>query len=391
MFRTDDLLHDSALKRLNKSGRELVLAFVDALEKQGSKPTGGALDGWERLTKADPDPTTTHVSTELTDVSLMYLQDASMFAASGQGFIPANVPAGFINRYNKGDIFRVKPEMAVRGPAAESAGGGFKIDNLPFACIPYAIHKDVDEQLQATQIVGDPVDDANSYVTQQLLLIREAVWVAKLFAAGLWSIDLTGVPGAPAGGQFKQWDQASSTPREDLSLNAINIFQKTGKWPNRLTVTPFVLRGLLLNAEIVAAFQYTTAGATPDLVALAKCLFMPAMAAAQAAGVAAAEPRLAICGGIQTTSDEGQADVLSFIGGKGALLAYVADRPGLREVSAYYTVGWTGLLGSNALGFRIKDFPLERNGVTHRIEGETAFDIPLTGTDLAAFFATAVS
>ena len=394
MFRTDDLLHDPQLKTLNKSGRELVLALVDALTKgKGGAPAGGgALANWQRLTKADPDTTTLHVSTELTDASLMYLQDQGMFAASSQGFLPSNVPAGKINRYNKGDIYRIDPAMALRGPGAESAGMGVKVDQLPFSCQVYSVHHDVDEQQQATQVTGDPVDDANSFVTQQILLVREAVWVNKLFGAGIWGIDLAGVPGAPGGGQFKQWDQAASTPREDLSAQALAIFAKTGFWPNRFTVTPPVLRGILLNAEIVAAFQYTTAGATPDLVALAKCLFMPAMEAAQAGSVrGASEPTIAICGGIQTTSDEGQADVFGYIGGKQALLAYVAPRPGLRTPSAYYTVGWTGLMGANPLGLRIKDFPLERNAVTHRVEAEMAFDLPLTGTDLAAFFATAVS
>lgn len=394
MFRTDDLLHYPSLKRLNKSGRELVLAFVDALThtQKASAVGGDGLAGWERLRKADPDTSTLHVSTELTDASLMYLQDASMFAASGQGFLPVAVPAGKINRYNKGDMFRYDAAMALRGPAAESAGMGVKVDQLPFSCQVYAIHHDVDEQQQATQVAGDPVDDANAFVTQSILLIRESVWVAKLFAAALWGIDLVGVAGAPGGGQFKQWDQASSTPREDLSLNALNIFAKTGKFPNVLTVTPYVLRALLLNAEIVSAFQYTTAGATPDLVALAKCLFMPAMEAGQAAGAGLGQiPRIAICGGIQTTSDEGQADTFAFIGGKAALLAYVAERPGLRSPSAYYTVGWTGLMGANPLGLRIKDFPLERNAVTHRVEAEMAFDLPLLGTDLAAFFGTAVS
>ncbi len=393
MFRTDDLLHDSKLSALGKSNRELVLAFVDALTHGHVTKAagGGALANWERLTKADPDPTTLHVSTELTDASLMYTQDAGMFAASSQGFLPSNVPAGKINRYNKGDMYRVDPAMALRGPRAESAGIGVKVDQLPYSCQVYAVHEDVDEQQQATQIVGDPVDDANMVVNQNILIIRDSVWVAKVFGAGLWGIDLAGVPGAPGGGQFKQWDQASSTPREDLSAQALAIFAKTGMWPNTFTVTPPVLRGLLLNAEIVTAFQYTTAGAVPDLVALAKCLFMPAMEAAQAGGMAASQPRIAICGGIQTTSDEGQADVFGYLGGKAALLAYVAPRPGLRAPSAYYTVGWTGLMGSNALGIRIKDFPLERNAITHRIEAETAFDIPITGADLAAFFATAVS
>ena len=164
------------------------------------------------------------------------------------------------------------------------------------------------------------------------------------------------------------------------------MHQRTGFWPNALVLSPFVLRGLLLNAEIVSAFQYTTAGAVPDLVALAKCLF----ANLTAHGVLEI-PRVLVAGGTATTSAEGVADTFAYIVGKVALLAYLNPRPSLRAPSAYYTFSWKGLLGANAFGGRIKDFEIPQIAVPHRVEGEMAFDIRKVAADLGQFFAAAVS
>jgi len=383
----DDLMQDPRLAKLGKSRRDLVLAFADALD--GGHGAGEPiLKNWQRFEKANPTPGDVHVSTELTDMSVAYIQDMSNSAASGQGVVPVDNIAGQFNIYDRGDWNRIDEVAARRAPGAESAGGGFKVSQGSYACIKRAWHKDVDEDLMANQLAGDPVDDAVVYVTQQLMLIRELVFVTNLMATGIWTgttsgVDQTGVPGAPGANQFKQWDQASSTPREDLSLQAIGIHQQTGRWPNVLVLSPFVLKGLLLNSEIVQIFQYTTAGAVPDLVALAKALVSPAIAAYT-------PPKVVVAGMMQTTSAEGAADTFAYLAGKQALLAYVNPRPGLRDPTAWSIFAWVSLL-ANAYGFVFKDFELVRNAVPHRIEGEGAFDIKQVAAPLGAFFTAAVS
>ena len=386
MFTADQMLQDPGLKNLSKNDRDFALTFLEELSKSRGRATATPQVGdWTRFAKADPDVSSVHVSTELTDLSVAYFQDAAMFQAASGAQVPVKAVAGQYNQYDKGDLFRVKSDDARRGPATESAGGGFKITQGNYSCTKFAWHKDVDEDLQAQQAVGDPVDDALAYVTQILMLIREQVWVASAFATGIWNNpDQTGVPGAPGANQFKQWDQASSTPREDLTLQAVNMHQRTGYWPNALVLSPFVLRGLLLNAEIVSAFQYTTAGAVPDLVALAKCLF------ANLTAHGAEIPKVLVAGGTGTTSAEGLADTFAYFAGKHALLAYLNPNPGLRSPSAYYTFTWAGLLGANAFGGRIKDFEIPTLAVPHRVEGEMSFDIRVIATALGQFMASAV-
>jgi len=386
MLTADRAVQDGDFKGLAKGDREFVLAFLDQLSKQRAIGENVAIGDWQRIAKADPDFTSPHVSTELTDLSIAYFQDATMFQAAAAAVVPVKFVAGQYNQYDKGDLFRVKPDDARRGPGAPSQGSGFKITQGTYSCITYAWHKDVDEQLMANQATGDPVDDALAYVTQILMLIREQIFVNACLATGIWnSPDQTGVSGAPGSNQFKQWDLSGATPREDLSLQAINMHQRTGYWPNALIISPFVLRGLLLNAEIVAAFQYTTAGAVPDLVALAKCLFANLTAHGREV------PRVLVAGGTGTTSAEGVTDTFAYYAGKVALLAYLNPNPGLRAASAYYTFAWQGLLGANAFGGRIKDFELPEYGVPHRVEGELACDIRVVAATLGQFFATAVS
>jgi hypothetical protein len=392
MFTVDELMQDPRIGRLNKSGRDLVLAFTDALGGGGSRRSGSELllKDWHRLAKADPSPSDVHVSTELTDMSVGYAQDFSRAAAGGSSLFPVDRQAGQFNIYDKGDLYRVDINASRRGPAAESAGGGYKITQGNYSCIVYAWHKDVDEQLMAQQIAGDPTDDATFYVTQYLMLLREAIFAANLLKTGLWTggtggaTDQAGVAAGPGANQFLQFNAVGAVPREIFSAQAVSIHQNNGVWPNTLVLAPQVLAALLLNAEIVQAFQYTTAGAVPDMQALAKTLVSPSVAGFT-------PPNIVIAGGTGTTSLEGAADTFAYFAPKAALLAYVAPRPGLRIPTAYTVFAWSGLLGSNAFGIRMKDFELPRNGVPHRVEGEAAFDIKAVAAALGCYFTTAVA
>jgi hypothetical protein len=396
MLTPDDVMLDRRLGRLSKRDREFALAFFENLEK-GSRKHGDVplLKDWRRLEKANPTPGDIHVSTELTDFTVAYIQDMSASAAAGQGVVPVQNVAGQFNLYDRGDWNRIDELASRRGPGAESAGGGFKVTQGSYSCITRAWHKDVDEQLMGNQIAGDPVDDATAYVVQQLVLIRELVFVNNLLTTGIWTGsaamngggaggDITGVAAGPGAGQTKQWDQAGATPREDLGLQAISIHQQSGRWPNVLCLSPFVLKGLILSAEIQQAFQYTTAGAVPDLDALAKALIVPAIAGYT-------PPKIVVAGMTQTTSAEGAADTLAYLAGKVALLAYIDPRPSLRTPTAWAVFAWAGMLGANAYGLRMKDFELPRNAVPHRVEGEYSFDIRQVAAFLGVFFNTIVS
>ena len=392
MFSPDTLLGAPGLKRLDKGGRELVLAFAEQLSKGGISPAlGSASKGLSQfIQKAQPTLADVHVSTELTNLSIAYIQQLSAFAAGGTGQFGVALPSGFYTEYDKGDFFRATPDEALRAPNTESAGGGFKVQQTAaFLAKVYSWHKDVDEQLMATQTVGDPVDDATRWVLQILTLIREIKWDEIIMATSTWTgagtgNDQTGVAAGPAADQFLQWDLATGTPRKDIGEQAVSIHEKSGLWPNWFICQPRVLFSLLINAEIVDAFKHTTAGATPTLDALARTLVVDAVPGVQT-------PRMAIAGGVKTTSAEGATDAYAYITGKKAILAHVAPNPSLYTPSAWINFVWTGLLGANAFGFRMKDLENEMTATPHRIEGDMAFDIKVVAPQLGVLFDQAVA
>ncbi len=391
MFNADTLLHAPGLKRLDKSGRELVLAFAEDLSKRAAPSVGSATRALRTfIQKAQPTLADVHVSTELTNLSIGYIQQMSAFAAGGTGVFGVALPAGFYTEYDRGDFFRATPDEALRAPNTESAGGGFKVKQTSsYLTKVYSWHKDVDEQLMATQTVGDPVDDATRWVIQILTLIREIKWDEIIMALTTWTgsdtgNDQTGVAAGPGADQFLQWNDASSTPRKDIGEQAVAIHSKTGFWPNLFIVQPNVLFSLLINAEIVDAFKHTTAGATPTLEALGRTLVVDAVP-----GVSS--PRMAVAGGVKTTSAEGASDAFSYITGKQAILAFVDPSPGLYTPTAWINFAWTGLLGANAFGFRMKDLENEMTATPHRIEGDMAFDIKVVAPELGVLFDQAVA
>ncbi len=383
----DRLFQDPKLSKLGKGGRELVLSFAEALGQAGTPQGGTSIANpaiRELIARSQPTLGDVHVSTELSNLSIAYIQERGQFLAGSTGVFGTAKESGFYTEYDRGDMFRITPDDAIRAPGSESAGSGFKVKQTSSYTVQvYSYHKDVDEQLMAQQSVGDPVDDAVGYVTQILLILREIVWDANIMTTG-WGLDKEGVSTGETGDQFRQWNDAASTPRRDIGAQAVRIHSVTGFWPNTFVVQPNVLLELLLHADVVDAFKHTTAGATPTLDALAATLVPPSISGGGA-------PRMAIAGGVKTTSKEGATDAFDYITGKQALLAYVDPNPGLKTPTAWINFAWTSLLGSNAFGFRMKDLQDEFKAIPHRIEGDAAFDIKRVAPALGTHFRTAVA
>jgi len=317
-----------------------------------------------------------HVNRPLTNISIAYIQQAEMFIATR---VFPNVPVGkqsdryFV--YEKADWFR--EEAKLRAPATESAGGGWRIDNTPTYYAPViAVHKDVDDQIRANADTPINMDrDATTWITQQLLLKRERIWAESYFQTGIWDTDLEGVAAAPGADQFLQWDQADSTPIENITEAAVAIAEKTGFRPNTLVLSPFVFNSLRNHADVIDRIKYTQRGVvTTDILA----------------GLFDVE-RVLVPWGVVNLANEGimDDDDFEFVFGKSALLTYANPTPSILQPSGGYIFSWTGFLGAGANGNRIKRFRMEQIS-SDRIEGEMAFDAKLVSADLGVFFEDAV-
>ncbi len=323
----------------------------------------------------NPTPSDVHVNTPLTNLSVAYIQQATNFVADKVfPIVPVNKQSDRYFVYDRADWFRTEADE--RAPGAESAGGGWRIDNTPtYYCRVYAVHKDIDDQVRAN--ADAPIDmdrDATEWDTQQLLLKREKVFVNSYFKTGVWGTDLTGVAASPTGNQFLQWDQASSTPIMDVEKQAIAMAEKTGYKPNVLVLGPRVLAALKEHPTILDRIKYTQrAMVTPDLLA----------------GLFEVE-RVLVPFATENTAAEGAAATYSLFYGKSAMLCYAAPNPGLMKPSAGYIFAWTGLFGAGAYGNRIKRFRMEQLAAD-RVEAEMAFDPKLVAAELGVFLSGAVA
>lgn len=319
-----------------------------------------------------PTKAMTHIDRALTEVSIKYTQDASVFIADKVfPVVPVNKQSDRYFMYKKEDWFRDDAEE--RAAATESAGGDYEIDNTPsYFCRKYAYHKDITEEDRANS--DDPLTpdiDATDFVTDKLLLRREVQWAATYFKADTWGKDYDGVVSGPTTGQVLQWNDANSTPIEDITAAATDIQETTGKRPNKLVIGQRVFDALKNHPDILDRIKYTQKGVvTVDLLAM---LFEV--------------EQVLIAGAIKNTAHKGQTADMDFILGKHALLCYAAPRPSIKQPTAGYIFAWKGLLGANAIGGRILRIAMPWLGEgTERIEGELAYDMKLVATDLGTFF-----
>lgn len=326
-----------------------------------------------------PTPGDVHVNTPLSNISVAEIQSMDGFVAD-KVFpnIPVSMQSDRYYTYDRGYLNR--DEMQVRAPGAESAGGDYAVDNTPtyFAQV-YAFHHDIDDQRRANEdSVLDADREAVLICNLKAMIKREKLWASKYFTTSVWTTDKQGVNSGPTGTQFLQWDDAASTPIEDLRAAITAQKLLTGIKPNTIVMGAQVFDALIDHPDIVDRVKYGQTPGSPatietsDLAAILKI------------------PRIFVMEAVENTAAEGATYSGAFIGGKSLLLCHAAPSPGKMIPTAGYTFSWNGYLGASSMGGRIKKFRLERNAAD-RIEMEMAFDQKLVTADMGTYFYTAVA
>lgn len=328
-----------------------------------------------------PNPTATdvHVNRPLTNISVALFQKAEGFV-SARAFpnVPVDKQSDMYYTYDQGDFNRDQARQ--RAPGAESAGGGYRLDDQTYNAKVYAFHKDIADQIRANE--DAPLDserDATRFVSNILMIRREKLWMDAFFKGGVWTQDYDGVNAAPATGQVLQWDDANSNPIEDVSAAVLAIQAASGYTPNKLILGAPVYAALKNHPDIIDRVKYGGGNANP------------AMISRQALAALFEVNEILVASAIQNTADEGQTAAHSFIGGKKALLVYAAPAPAIMEPSAGYTFSWRGYLGSGSPeGNVISRFRMEHLK-SWRVEGEMAVDHKVVSPVLGAFWDTIVA
>jgi len=314
-----------------------------------------------------------HVNRPLTNISIATIQSATNFVAS-QVFPIVPVEKQSDAYYSYDNAFWNTDEMEVRAPAAESAGSGYEVDATQtyFAKV-WAIHKDIPDQVRANADPQINLDsDATKYVTLKALIRREKQFATTFLGSSIWSYERTGVSSSPGTGEVLQWNDAASTPIEDVWNAKEAILERTGFEPNKLVLGYSVYKALVNHPDFVDRVKYgqTTGVAMIDTSELAQLFKVEQVLVMRA---------------ISNTAKESAAASHSFIGGKKALLCYAAPAPSLMMPSAGYIFSWTGYLGAGPDGNRIKRMRIDLRSCD-RIEIEMAFDMKKISADLGAFW-----
>lgn len=327
-----------------------------------------------------PSPTKgdVHVNRPLTNISVAYLQDEKHFVADSVfPNIPVSKQSDLYYMYDRGYFNR--DEMEERAPGTESAGGEYAIEvDTPYYAKVYAFHHDISDQRRAnTDSELAPDKEATELVTRKGLIKRERMWASKFFIPAVWTHNRVGVTTtAVPGTSIQFWNEADSTPIEDVRRAKTVVLQSTGFEPNTLVMGQVVLDALSDHPDIVDRVKYgQTSGPAQielsELVALLKV------------------PRIFVMKSIVNTAAQGATNAHEFIGGRHALLVYSAPSPGLMTPSGGYTFSWTGYLGAQAQGQRIKRFRMDHLE-SDRVEIDMAFDQKMISNDLGFFFENVV-
>lgn len=330
-----------------------------------------------------PEGRSLYINAPLTTISTAYGQQGSWIAPQVFPSVPVARQGDLYWHYPQSDWKRTI--AGVRAPATESPGGGWEMETKSYYAHVYAVHKDVDDQTRTNAVGGGfNLDaDASRWVTEQLMLKRDRLFVDSFIRTGVWTggtgigggadgADFTGAA-ADGSNQFVQFDRAGSDPIALISGQRLGLARRTGRLPNVLVLGPAVYNALLNNQSIIERVKYSGSGfLTEDIIR-------------QALGV----ERMVVTWTTENTAPRGAADSIDFMNSKSMLLVYSPAQAGLQELSGGYIFNWTGLLGAGAFGTRIKRFRMEEIA-SDRVEGEMAFDMKVVAPDVGIFFSSVV-
>ena len=325
-----------------------------------------------------PLPSVTHYDSFLTGLGVAAFQQPPF------GYVMKNIfPTIRVNRQS--DKYRIwddedflRDDFEVLPISTESAGTDFKFSSDTYYATRYALHVDIDDQeLNNADSDIDLVSSSIQVLASKGQLKLERQGIAKLMTTSVWGQDLTGVSGAPGANQFKQWNDAASTPITDFDTASDIVLNKTGLVPNVAVVSQAVWRALQRHASVAARFQYVRdySQVSEDMVAAVLGL-----------------ERLYVVRSIRTTNVEGATKAYSTNLGKVAWLGYVPANVGPMTPTPAAYFAWDGVGGMPGISETTPIFRFRMDEIhSDRIEAYLAFDVKVTAPSLGVFFNTAVA
>jgi hypothetical protein len=327
-----------------------------------------------------PTPSDVHVNRPLTNMSVAYMQALSKFQADNLCPIMASDKrSNTFFKFTKDYWFR--DEMKKRGVGAPAPRAGYGITTDSFECQLYAIAKQIDDQVRANEDTPLNSDrNAMQFVTRIERLNREKSFKTACWGTGIWATDITGNTSASAieaSSTLKQWNDAASTPIDDMAVLKMVMEKKTGFTPNVLAVGAPVWAKLMINPQILDRISGGTTNASP------------AMVTRQLVAQLFEIDEVVVLSAVENTAAEGATFAGDYIFGKAGLLMHRDTTAGIETATACRTITWQQYAG-NVNGTRILKW---RDESVHSdiVEIESTYTHKVIASDLGIYLTTLVA
>lgn len=247
--------------------------------------------------------------------------------------VPVASPVGNFNFWTPDDFLRRDGKKLANYEAAPI--GGFASKQLPFVVENFGAATAYTARDLANARIGGQTDQrfknskARWVITKGVLELEFRVQALFQTAAN-WTLTAAGVTASPTSVQFVQWDQAASTPVDDVLLWKRKVRLLTGYEPNTIIIPDLVWLALRKNASLIDRIKYGGTMDRPTEINLAqlKALFEI--------------DNIYVPKAVYNSAAEGATAVFADIWSKTVWMGYVAANPGLDEPSAAYHFSWTG-------------------------------------------------
>jgi len=325
-----------------------------------------------------PTPSQAHFDRLLTNYSLMYLQDERRFVADKVfPILPVQNASDQFRTFGKGAFMR--SGMGPRPLGGKPNVIGFATGFDAYAAIEQAERAMIDDR-ERKNVSGDPTYDPERVktrlLTQHMMIQRDIDWATKYFTDSVWTTEYTGVAGAPAATQIRQWDQAASTPVDDIDQLKEAQLETTGYEPNVIVMGRKVWRTFKNHPDVIDRLK-TTDDKMLTLDIAARLLEVD---------------KVLVPGGVKNIAVEGADDNIGFILAKDKmLLAYAAPEVGLEVPTAGLTFAWQGLVPDGGM----RQAAIFRGRIDDQysdwIDIKVAYDMKKVAADLAVFVKSVVA
>ena len=325
-------------------------------------------------------PSAVHIDKPLTNLTLAFVQDQTNFIAD-KVFPVVGVDHQTDKYYEwdranmnrTGDVSKIAPET-------ELPSIGMALSNSSYTADVYGLAMNFEEQMLANEdaMLNTRSAGAQTLMTR-MLVHREEQFASTFFADGVWSTKRNGVSSSPvAGTSVLQWNDASSTPIQDVTEAKSDAFLASGGMRmNTMVVGREVYDQLVNNSDILARLN---GGATVTNTAL--------VVKQKLAEIFEVE-NFHVMDAVKNSSAEGVAESNAYIGGKHAMLCHTPSSVGLMTPAAGLTFAWNSIPGANNLGVSVESYSgdwLRVKQIAERIEVKMAYDMKATAPDLGFFF-----